>query len=531
MILVLHDIPCSLDEGIVAAPGHALKRLRLSPDTPATLAKASVDARGKAIQFVASVAIELDEACARALKEAFPDYKITLREATMLDLPTGHSPLSNRPVVAGFGPAGMFAALILARQGYRPIVIERGSDIDSRQLKVQDFWQTGRLDPETNVQFGEGGAGAFSDGKLTTRIGDPRCEWILREFVHFGAPDDILYKSKPHVGTDKLVRVVRALREEIIRLGGEVRFNTKLIGLDIKSGRLAFVRTSAGEIPAQAAILAPGHSARDSFDMLDSSGLTLLPKPFSVGVRVEHLQADIDHALYGAQAGHPNLWPGEYQLSHREGEEACYTFCMCPGGQVVAAASDTGQVVTNGMSHYARDLSNANSALVVSVSPAGRDGGWRDNVAFQQALESRAMLLGSGRAPAQSVGLFLEGKGGIHPGRVKPTYPHGILECHFDELFSPAVTAMMRRALPIFGRRMRGFDAADTLLTGVESRTSSPLRIARDEALTAIGIDGLYPCGEGAGYAGGIMSAAVDGLKVASALMAHCGRPAGDGCD
>lgn len=525
MPLILHDIFCSIDEGPFAAGEKALKKLGLPAGTPVNLAKASIDARGRDIRFVCSAAIDIPDEQAISIKNRLPGLKISLKSDTRLEFSSGDKMLNHRPVVVGFGPAGMFAALSLAMNGYRPIVIERGSEIDERSRVVDDFWSGGKLDPETNVQFGEGGAGAFSDGKLTTRIGDERCDWILNELVKFGAPEEILYKSKPHVGTDLLVSVVKKLRAEVIRLGGEVRFNTKLISINADNGELKSIVTSDGEFPAEALILAIGHSARDSFASLFKSGLAMLPKPFSVGVRIEHLQSEIDRALYGKYAGHPNLWHGEYQLSVRQGEEACYTFCMCPGGQVVAAASADGQLVTNGMSRHARNSSNANSALAVAVNPAGANGTWHDNVSFQQKLEEKAMSFAGGKAPAQSVGLFLKGRGGIDMGGVAPSYPHGVSGCDFDEIFSPEITAMMRRALPVFGKRLRGFDADDAVLTGVETRTSSPLRMPRGEDLTATGVDGLYPSGEGAGYAGGIMSAAVDGIKVAGALMARFSRP------
>lgn len=521
MALILHDITCSLSEGYASAGGKALLALGLPPDTKAEPSRVSIDARGGKIRFVASVAVHIDEKAAAAIKAAHPAKKITLKYHKPLRLILGEKPLNTRPVVVGFGPAGMFAALALAEAGYRPIVIDRGQDIDRRQADVARFWSTGKLDSESNVQFGEGGAGAFSDGKLTTRIGDSRCDFVLEQFARFGAPADILIKAKPHVGTDNLKTVVRRLRERVIELGGEVRFGLRLTGFTQRRGELTGIITDMEEIPATAAILAIGHSARDSFFALSGAGMALTPKPFSVGVRIEHLQADIDRALYGPQAGNPALWPGEYQLSHREGSEACYTFCMCPGGQVVAAASGAGQLVTNGMSHYARALPNANSALVVAVNPAGDSGDWRLNLSYQQTLEERAMAHGGGPAPAQSAGLFLAGRGGIKPGRVRPTYPHGVTECSFDALFDQDITKMLRRALPVFGRRLRGFDSEDAILTGVESRTSSPLRMPRGEDLTADGIDGLYPCGEGAGYAGGIMSAAVDGLRAAEALSAR----------
>ena len=382
------------------------------------------------------------------------------------------------------------------------------------------------MSPESNVQFGEGGAGTFSDGKLTTRIGDNRCEYVLQEFYKHGAPEEIMQLAKPHIGTDHLRKVVTAIREEIIRLGGEIRFQTRFTGIRFDASGMAGLETSSGLLETNAAVLAIGHSARDTFHMLADLGIPMERKPFSAGVRIEQLQTVIDRGLYGEFAGDSRLPKGEYQLSWRQGEEAVYTFCMCPGGFVVPAASEPESITTNGMSEFARDQANANSALVVSVTPEQTGPGLLDGISFQRRLEQSAFRFGgsSGKAPAQDAVRFLNGKKGLGNGLVSPSYALGVKDADFSQLFDRRICNLLREGLMRFEKQIPGFSGGKSgtpsaVMTGVETRTSSPLRILRGEDFQSTGMKGLYPCGEGAGYAGGIMSAAVDGLRVAEALI------------
>ena len=490
--------------------------------------RVSIDARHGRIHQVYTILLE-GAADEEEIVRKAGSAQIRLKKDTVFAPTPGNARLAHRPVVVGFGPAGLFAAYVLAAYGYRPLVLERGGCLDDRDAAVDRFWSGGALDENCNIQFGEGGAGAYSDGKLTTRIADPLCDEVLRTLVRFGAPDDILRQAKPHIGTDLLKLVVRAMRGEIVRLGGEIRFRCALTGLESRAGALAGLRTEQGELACEQAVLAIGHSARDTFLSLNRAGIYMEPKPFSVGARIEHLQEEIDRALYGRAAGMPGLPPAEYTLSYREGGRACYSFCMCPGGQVVAAQSEKDTVVTNGMSYHARDGRGANAAIVVSVDPTdfGQPGPL-GGVAFQRQIEHAAFVAAGGyRAPCQTVGDFLDDRASRKAGSVRPTYPIGVAYGRVDTCLPDFVTGMMRTGLRAFGRRIRGFDRADALLTAPETRTSSPVRLTRGADLYSRSLAGLIPCGEGAGYAGGIMSAAVDGIRAACRILEQY-APAGE---
>lgn len=484
----------------------AAKKLGIRPGAVRTfvLLRRSVDARHRdALKLVYSVGISTEV-------ESVPCFQ-----------PPQAGALPHRPIVVGFGPGGMLCALVLAEAGLRPIVLERGDRVENRSRLVNSFWQGAPLDPECNVQFGEGGAGAFSDGKLNTGTGDKLSQrYVLETFVRYGAPEAILYDSKPHVGTDRLVQVVRGIRERILSLGGEIHFREGVQDV-LPSADGVEVRTSCATYHTAHLVLAIGHSARDTYQMLSHRGFAMEAKPFSVGVRCEHRQKAVSRALYGAFADHPALGPADYKLVQHTPFGGVYSFCMCPGGVVVASSSEPGTVVTNGMSYSARDGVNANAALLVGVGPEDYGSDLFDGVRFQLQLEQKAFALGGEdyKAPCQCLGDFLAG----HPthafGSVLPTYQPGVRFARLDEGLPTNVRDALRAAFAGFGRKIKGFDAPDTLLTGYETRSSSPLRILRNEQYRSLTSPHVYPCGEGCGYAGGIMSAATDGIHVACQII------------
>lgn len=478
----------------------------------------SVDARKKQVELVFSVLLETNK---KAQTNGTDVMEIEPKRIAFPQM--GSEPLKNRPVVVGFGPCGMFCALYLAKLGFAPIVLERGADVDERTKAVEGFWGGGGLDTNTNVQFGEGGAGTFSDGKLTTRIGDGLIDAVLEEFVLAGAPEDILYQAMPHIGTDVLKKVVKNIRKKIISLGGEVRFCTRVDNIILKNGKLKGLVLSNGEaLSCDVAVFAIGHSARDTYEMLHKENIKMILKPFSVGFRAEHLQKEIDIAMYGDFAGHKDLGAANYQLSYRENGRGCYSFCMCPGGSVVQAASEEDTVVTNGMSHRARDGKNANSAICVNVTE--KDFGSAHPLAgveFQRKLEKSAFLLGGSdySAPVQRLTDYIDGKPSDSFGAVTPSMERGTRFSDLNALFSDDFNRFMKTGLLSFERKIKGFVSRDAMLTGVETRTSAPVRILRNENGMSESAYGLMPAGEGAGYAGGIMSAAVDGINTAFKII------------
>jgi len=484
-----------------------------------SIARRSVDARKKPdVRIVYTVDIWVDGNEKKVLSQS-GCKKAALHNPEYYKVPKAAGTAHHRPIVVGFGPAGMFAALVLAKAGLKPLVLERGEDAATRHEKVQRFFQSGRLDTVSNVQFGEGGAGTFSDGKLNTGVNNIRSGWILEQFVKAGAREDILFDTKPHIGTDVLLNVVRNLRKRIIDLGGEVLFSTQMTALHFADSQICAVETSRGEtIPCSHVILAIGHSARDTFTMLHDLKIPMEAKPFAMGVRIEHPQSIINTSQYGSDE--LPLPPADYKLVKHLDNETVYTFCMCPGGYVVAAASEEGGIVTNGMSLADRDGSNANAALLVSVNPddfpfEGVLGGME----WQRQIEQKAFSLSdSYRAPAQTVGDFLAGKASTAQGTVEPTYRPGVTWCDLHDILPEKITKALETALPLLDGRLKGFAMPDAVLTAPETRSSSPVRILRDETRQSC-LRGLYPTGEGAGYAGGIMSAAIDGMLSAEAVI------------
>ena len=529
-MIIVSDLHLPLDaiEGDVCFMAKkTLKRLGIYPaDAEMHIFRRSVDARRRSdVHFVYSVAVTgafPAGVLARIREHRYPHIALAVESNPVVRIGAGR--LTAPPVIVGAGPAGLFCALLLAEHGYEPVLLERGGNVEERRAAVRRFAEHRILDPETNIQFGAGGAGTFSDGKLVTRVNDPLGAYVLRTFVRFGAPQDILTQAKPHIGTDILGGVVSAMLHEVERLGGSVRYHTRLEDMICTGDVVSEAVTNCGNIPLGALVLATGHSARDTYRMLMKKELPLSAKAFSVGVRVEHLQSDIDEALYGDFAGHPALGHAEYHLSHNTHERGVYSFCMCPGGQVVAAASEVGGVVVNGMSNHARDGENANSAIAVSVFPGDFGGTPEGAIDFQRQIVRAAFRAGGGdyAVPVSTLGDFLTGEGGTAPTRILPTYMGGAAYrlASPDTYLPTFISAALRDAFPAFGKTIRGFDCADALLSGAETRTSAPIRIQRvAETGTVPGYRNLFPAGEGAGYAGGITSAALDGARTALALM------------
>ncbi|MHB1188349.1 NAD(P)/FAD-dependent oxidoreductase [Thiobacillus sp.] len=547
-MLRLTELKLPLDHPPEALRAAILTRLELANDELVgfSIFKRSHDARKKhALLLVYAVDVEVRNEA--ALLKTFRNDRHLAPTPDMAYPFVGHAPddLTERPLVVGFGPCGIFAALVLAQMGFRPIVLERGRAVRERTQDTWGLWRKHVLNPESNVQFGEGGAGTFSDGKLYSHIKDPRHlgRKVLTEFVKAGAPEEILYVSKPHIGTFRLVGMVETMRHEIEALGGEIRFQQRVTDVLIENGRIEGVTLAGGEtLRSHHVVLALGHSARDTFEMLHARGVTMEAKPFSIGFRIEHPQSLIDQARLGPKAGNPLLGAADYKLVHHaKNGRSVYSFCMCPGGTVVAAASEPGRVVTNGMSQYSRNERNANAGIVVGITPADYPGGVLAGIELQRKLEARAFELGGGNydAPAQRVGDFLEGRPSTQLGSVEPSYKPGVHLTDLASCLPDYAIEAIREALPAFDQQIKGFAMADAVLTGVETRTSSPVRITRGGDYQSLNVKGLYPAGEGAGYAGGILSAGVDGIKVAEAVArdmlgleaADSGGKAGPACD
>ena len=505
-----------------------LRRLKINKSElqRTKIIRRSLDARKKkSIKRVYTLHVQVNGETS-ILKDFGKDNRISRAKSQTYQVPYFlKSAPKDRPVIVGTGPAGLFAGLILAEAGCKPLLLERGKKVNERARDTYKYWKTGELNPDSNVQFGEGGAGTFSDGKLQTRVKDKknRDKKILRELVEAGAPEEILYNNKPHLGTAKMVNIVRNLREKIISLNGEFRFQSRVDDFMLHDNMIKGLRLNTGEeIFCETIILAIGHSARDTFSMLSRNGVALEPKPFSIGFRIEHPQEIIDKNQFGDFAGHPLLGAADYQLAyHSSSGRTVYSFCMCPGGSVIAAASEDMGVVTNGMSQFARDQKNANSAIVAEVYPTDFPESPLGGIEYQRLWEQKAYQLGGGdfKAPGQLLGDFIKGRPSLELGQVLPSYQPGIVLSDLQHCLPDYVVLSIKEALPEFERRIKGFTLADAVLTGVETRTSAPLRILRRKDYQSISTPGLYPAGEGSGYSGGILSSAMDGIKAAEAVM------------
>ncbi|MCX7615087.1 MAG: hypothetical protein N2Z65_04970 [Clostridiales bacterium] len=524
MSIIISGLRLPLESDDYEAFSLALSRAGLLKSDVRSLSiyKRSFDARHGKITKVLSVLINAPEVENEIISRASKS-EVRKKAEPYRIIPKGKKTLSTPPVIIGFGPAGIFAGLMLAKHGYRPIILEKGSEISRRDQAVSDFFSRGSLDETSNIQFGEGGAGTYSDGKLTTRISDERCELVLSELCNHGAPEEILQLSKPHIGTDLLKEIIKSIRREILSLGGEIRFSTEVTDFEIRDNALCAIKTGEEKITCEKAILAIGHSSRNTFEKLLKSGVSISQKSFAVGLRIEHRQDAINRAMYGKYADHPILPPAEYNLTDYQNGRSCYSFCMCPGGSVVAAASEEGTVVVNGMSLHARNGENANSAIVVSVTPEDFESNHPlSGVSFQRKIERSAFTLGGENyfAPCQLVGDFIKGIPSKKSGMITPSYPIGVTFCDLSGIFPDFISDTIRKSLIIFDKKIKGFGFEEALLTAPETRTSSPVRIVRNqETMESITVSNLIPCGEGAGYAGGIISAAVDGIRAAERIM------------